>query len=74
MSLSEVAFLVLVLTAFLTFICVVGYVSIWSGRPSKTKTHNAAVPTSVLPQSTKKHEAAGTTVVSLVEAHPPRAA
>lgn len=73
MSLGEVAFLALALTAFLTFICVIGFVSIWSGRPSKVRAHSTAAPTSASPP-TKKNEGTGAAIVSLVGAHPPRAA
>ncbi len=36
MSFGEIAFLVLVLSAFAAFIGTVGFISIWSGQPAKS--------------------------------------
>lgn len=74
MLFGEIAFLTLVLAAFLTFICVVGFISIWSGRPSQMKARDEIIPMSLSSQPTTKRSEMGPAIVSLIEAHPPRAA
>ncbi len=47
MSTGEIAYLALALTAFATFMGVVGFISVWSRRPAKKHHQEPAAPTQV---------------------------